>query len=770
MMAISAVAMTDHGDSGLLPSEARWEAYTPLPPFRINNNLEFAAAALANGWPGAGTAADPYVIAGYDVSALGESAAVYIANTTVHFLLSSCWIHGVATNGLALVSVSNATVISNTLSGVHAGAFMRFSKSITLANNTFVDCPETGLEMSICRSLNISNNSFSRSETGIYAFICSSDLLALNSFDNCTVSAIDLEDSTSMTLTGNSMSGCGIELASQTRNAWTSHLIDGSNLVNGLPVYYAANQDGGSAPAGAGQVILGGCSNMTVMGLPLNDTSIGVLVGFSSNVTVADCSFSGDGSGVRLASSDHVLVTNNTFTGNGYGLALWDTRSFRVDNNSVLDSTSAGIDIVRSIDGVFRNNTQVNCGFLMDGALVNMWTTHDIDQGNTVNGRPVFYASGLDLAFIPASGLGQVILANCTGTTISGANISRATVPVMLGFCSACTIDSGNFSNSYAGVMLIRSDGTLVTGSSAWDNDFGVFLSVSVDTTLSGDVIGDNPEAGVYALQSSRLTMIGNDMHRCGMWLEGFVLEDFGSHSIGPDNLVNGRPLYYITDQTGGTVPGDAGEVILANCSHMLVENQNVSGSTIGVHINFSDNITTANITSDGNLDGLEMLRCYDSSVRNCTFRGDVYGIVADASSRNWFTDNLVSDGTSWGIYLSSRTSDNLVWNNTIVHNRGSRDSYDPARIQAFDGGTTNVWNSATGGNYWADWTAPDANGDGIVDLPYICDGSMAGRDLMPLTESTHVIPEFGRGALLVIASCVLCVVLVNIRRKKPAT
>jgi hypothetical protein len=59
---------------------------------------------------------------------------------------------------------------------------------------------------------------------------------------------------------------------------------------------------------------------------------------------------------------------------------------------------------------------------------------------------------------------------------------------------------------------------------------------------------------------------------------------------------------------------------------------------------------------------------------------------------------------------------------------------------QVADEGTENVYVL----NYYNDWTSPDANSDGLVDLPYELDGEPDNRDLFPLADPNTVptIPE----------------------------
>jgi parallel beta-helix repeat protein len=774
--------MVDIGKGGGGASQARTEAYVPLSPVRIDNDAQFLAAATVYGWPGSGTEVDPFIVSGYEVDATGEANAIYIGNTTVHFTLSSCWLHGDGSYGLLLKHVANASFDSNILSGGSAGASLSFSVDITFANNTFTASPIYGLHLFLCDSMNISENTFEQSAVGIEMISCHGGDILNNGFSNRYDLAIGIHDSTALTLRDNVMDRCGIEMVGQSENSWTSHSIDGSNMVNGMPVFYASNQDGGVVVPGSGQVILGGCSNMSVEGQRFDNTSNAVQAGFSSNLTISNCSFSGDGGAITFAHSSHFLASNNTIADcdhgikaeysydftvanntclrTGYGIYIFDALSFLVDNNSIIDSRWAGIDIGSSTTGTFRSNSQVNNGFLMDGNAIEHWTTHDIDISNTVNGMPVLYASEWHFAVINAAGYGQVIVANTFMARIASADIANATVPILMGFCSECTVSISNCSGSYAGILLKGSSGTVIDSTSIWDNDYGVIVARSDQTRLSNDTIGDCSIAGIYADQSRELDLRVNDMYRCGIWVEGFALEHFGSHSISTDTWVNGKPVYYLRDQVGGTVPENAGEVILANCSDIVVANETTNSATLGIHINFSNNITVSNCTSTNNLDGLEMLRCSNSVIENCSFSDNVYGIVASASSGNEFRDNLVRNSTSWGFYLSSGSSNNLFRNNTFAYNMGSGDVYSPSFIQAYDGGFGNMWNASDGGNYWADWTTPDSNGDGIVDLPYWIEGPASAKDFLPLTDSPQVIPEFT--ALVPVAAAVALIVLLS--------
>jgi len=137
--------------------------------------------------------------------------------------------------------------------------------------------------------------------------------------------------------------------------------------------------------------------------------------------------------------------------------------------------------------------------------------------------------------------------------------------------------------------------------------------------------------------------------------------------------------------------------------------------------------------------------------------------------------NNTLSENMRYGLWVGDRyptdpieSSNSRIWNNTFHHNNGSGDSYDPLHIQAFDNGTSNWWNSIDGyGNYWSDWTTPDANSDGIVDLPYAIDGGAGAMDNYPLTTAPEPIPEFGVMPLVAIVLLMAIVLTIGARRRK---
>jgi len=67
--------------------------YVAHTPIRIDNNIDFADLAQAEGWNGSGSQADPWLIENYDINGTGYGYCIYIGNTTDYFVLRDSYLH-----------------------------------------------------------------------------------------------------------------------------------------------------------------------------------------------------------------------------------------------------------------------------------------------------------------------------------------------------------------------------------------------------------------------------------------------------------------------------------------------------------------------------------------------------------------------------------------------------------------------------------------------------------------------------------------------------
>ena len=319
----------------------------------------------------------------------------------------------------------------------------------------------------------------------------------------------------------------------------------------------------------------------------------------------------------------------------------------------------------------------------------------------------------------------------------------------MLSYSSSNTIANNTASNNgWYGIYLDSSSNNTLTNNTASNNEDGVRLSSSASNTIANNTASNNWWSGIYLYFSSSNTISDNTMVSDGIFIEGKIVEHWNTHYIDTSNTVNGKPVYYWKNQTGGTVPAGAGEVILANCTGVTVEGQNVSGGSVGILMGFSSNNTIANNTASYNEDGIYLRSSSNNTVANNTASYNVDGVLLSYSSNNTIVNNTASNN-GYGIRLYSSGS-NATANNTTSNNASSRNTiYHNNFInntnQAYDNIGNNYWNASypTGGNYWSDYNGIDiysgpgqnvTGSDGMGDAPYTnIEGGAGAQDNYPL-------------------------------------
>jgi parallel beta-helix repeat protein len=371
---------------------------------------------------------------------------------------------------------------------------------------------------------------------------------------------------------------------------------------------------------------------------------------------------------------------------------------------------------------------------------------------------------------------------NVTGFTIMNSGV-RNGQGIELNLVRDCYIANNSIGpNFMQGILLYWTSGNWIVNNTVLGDSYsyGIDLRTSSNERILNNTLTIH-EYGIYHTGSSYTTIKGNTMVGTSIFLMGLDLSVLNTHTIDTFNTVNGKPVYYWKNLSGGTVPSGAGEVIIVNCTDVIVENQNVSGGTVGIYITHSANITASNNTASNgrhgmmvfvtqnstvshnnasrNVGGFELQYAPGNTLRNNTAMNNTQGFLVGLTDSSDFTDNNAS-GNTYGFFVvmshgntfagntASRNSEgfrltnsgsNLLYHNRIINNT----------VQAVDNGA-NQWDEGypSGGNYWSDYNGTDGmsgpnqtvpGSDGIGDTPYDIDGD--SRDRYPLMGSSPVIP-----------------------------
>jgi parallel beta-helix repeat protein len=314
--------------------------------------------------------------------------------------------------------------------------------------------------------------------------------------------------------------------------------------------------------------------------------------------------------------------------------------------------------------------------------------------------------------------------------------------------------DNNISSNGENGITIRSADWNVINNNFISSNrKNGIEIRYSKNNLIKDNILINN-EIGILIKRSDWTSITNNTMLRDGLMItEGRHTWD--THEIDVSNTVNGKPLYYWKNQIGGTIPNDAGQVILADCSDVTIENQVITNTSIAISIGYSINCTVSHNSLSNNRYGIYHVNSQDTNITRNSVSNNYYGIYLD-HGRNRRNPINISGNTAWentyGFYLYRSHYNRIIANNitdneygilmeqsssNILHHNNIIDN--AVQFNSTSGG--NDWDNIGGeeGNFWSDYTGSDIDGDGVGDtqVPHL------DVDEFPLTEPADITKEY---------------------------
>ncbi len=269
----------------------------------------------------------------------------------------------------------------------------------------------------------------------------------------------------------------------------------------------------GNASAG---VVLWNASGFTLLGLTVEGfRSANIYIHSSSGGRVIGCASSGSLNGINIYRSGGVELRNNTFTGNAYGVYVRESRGGVLRGNR--------------IEGNLFN-------FVVLGTRVEHFV-HDVDESNTVNGRPVVYMVGVRGANV-TGGVGYLALVNCVNVTVRGVRIEGNGEGAIVVNSNFSLITDSEFAGNEYGLRVMRSNGNMIANTrfggnlvgldmvfstanivancTFEGNRDGLLLRSSLNNIIVANLFRDNRANSVVLVNSAANRVEANDMRGCG--------------------------------------------------------------------------------------------------------------------------------------------------------------------------------------------------------------------------------------------------------------
>lgn len=627
-------------------------------PIFINGTTDF----VSQGWPGAGTIGNPYVISALNITYGIGDPCIWIINTTQYFVIQDCFIHQLSaeyaihlenvTHGVIEYSTlesgyggllclnANSTKVSDTLieTVTNYGLFVSHSESFEMADSSVSTTQSHAAYLEYSNLSSISGVTIESSGAYIDLEVSNSDFVSVTNTD-FHIAAMDLFVYQCANFTGNGLVSLSAQVGiylyqcngSQIVNADVMSQYDALDISDcrGLEVTNSKF----SSPTYSGQVVYAMSSDAVVFDEVLvNDTLGNGMYVLQSNITVLDSSFSNIGSnGLYLENSNDSSIQGCNFDNIGSDGLYLDGSHRAGISDCFFTNAGNGVYGFSSANGTLHQNTvsDVSFGASLDNCYaweIDSNSMHDLTAGILVTGSSHDDIWNNDIS--KASDVG--IEAENHGVIEIWENaISESNGGILLLNCNDQYIRNNTVTMCEVGGLLIRGtvDSEISTNTISDCAQVGISLENFNTSSLIGNSVSRCPFAGILYQSGNYSTLQDNNLVDCGLFLFAQLpimspaISDY-NHSLS-GNTVNGKPLYYAINKSALSIDGNSyGEIITVNCSEVTIAGGQFVSSTCAVEILFSNNVRITNIECEELTMPIFGLVCENVTIADSTISG----------------------------------------------------------------------------------------------------------------------------------------------------
>ncbi|MBY9002102.1 MAG: right-handed parallel beta-helix repeat-containing protein [Candidatus Heimdallarchaeota archaeon] len=305
--------------------------------------------------------------------------------------------------------------------------------------------------------------------------------------------------------------------------------------------------------------------------------------------------------GIDLSLCHNSVLINNTLTNCKTGIFQDNSDNVKIENNICTSSTSYGFLISNSEDTNILFNKVMNNNH---GIFITFNSLRSKVVNNTIS-----YNTGYSITLLPDS-----ILAN---NTIS---YNVYGLEVLESWLSNCTIEYNTFIN----------------------NENGNNAGICVNTTIRNNYFYNDGLGFSVASVANQLT-----------------------NTI-TDNWVNDRELGYFINLNNINIQETIyGQLILINCSEIIVSGQELYNTSTGISVYFCSDITIENnLCYENNLQGIYVSSSDHTIINENECSYNLENGIYVVSTNVTISDNICLNNTKSGIYFRNLIETNIVYNN----------------------------------------------------------------------------------------------------------
>ena len=346
--------------------------------------------------------------------------------------------------------------------------------------------------------------------------------------------------------------------------------------------------------------------------------------------------------------------------------------------------TVSGTMVVEKISNPLTNGNILYVG----GSGPGNYTTIQNAIDNASDGDTIFVYSGIYYGVITIDKTVMLTGEEKTSTMIDGQQLGEDTITVTapkvhlsgfticnsprgggynaglkLEYADESVIEHNIFTDNCWAAEIRSSSSCIFFDNSVVDNEQGgVHLPLSTFTQISGCTFSGNGKKGLEIFNGNDQVISSNTFIDCGIELYAEPPPGNFVHCTITDNMVNGKPLIYLEHENGKFIR-NAGQVILNHCNGVLVWNNELTNTSIGVQVLGSTFVRIVGNTIANNFHGISVVKSIAVNIVNNDVTDNMYdgiGVFHSGSCRVSF--NEVSKNNI-GIYFYGTFFNSLYLN-----------------------------------------------------------------------------------------------------------
>jgi len=314
------------------------------------------------------------------------------------------------------------------------------------------------------------------------------------------------------------------------------------------------------------------------------------------------------------------------------------------------------------------------------------------DRLNITGGAVIYDRLGIQISGCADTELYDVDVQHMFGTGGTGLSIESSSTDTIIHYC--------NFSSNIYGINVAVSAGTTgtrITQNDFWDQTAYTMAIYADETRIDNNTIVLDDEDGIL-LYAENCTIENNTIIITGSaGGPGIYVFEAYNNTIQYNNISS--PSSY----------GKGIEVIDSeynNITYNELWNMNRGIDMIGANYTLLRGNTIGQCTR-----GMELDTCTDNTIQANDLLSNPIGLYASSCSDIVVKENDIDDSGTYGIQYTGCMGISTYHNSFTNHTFPVLAAWDDS---------ANKWNlsALSGGNFYDNYTSPDANGDGIVDNP----------------------------------------------------